>query len=135
MATRAGKLQDALKDLRIAPLRIRRDEAGEVVPVEGVTPNLMMPCVVRPLLYGQARSYESFGEALKDWSTEEKFRILKEQLVFPEFDATDAKDMEDNFDPWTLEDLVQAVFLFSGLGRLYIQDEESEGNADSEAEN
>ena len=128
-------MKELIANLQVAPLRIKRDEDGEVVPVEGATPNLMLPCVVRPLLYGESRNYESFGEALGDWSSEEKFRLLKDHLVFPEFDAESVEDMENNFDPWTLEDLVQAIFFFSGLGRLYVAEDDEQGNESGEAEN
>jgi len=135
MATRKESLQELIANLKVAPLRVKRDKDGAVLPVEGATPNLMLPCLVKPLLYGESRNYESFGEALSDWSPEEKYRLLKEHLVFPDFDAENVEDMENNFDPWTIEDLVQAVFFFSGLGRLFISEDDGQGNARSEAEN
>lgn len=134
MATRKQSLKELIAELKVAPLRVKRDESGDVLPVEGATPNLMLPCIIRPMLYGESRNYESFGEALNAWSPEEKFRLLKDHLVFPEFDAESVRDMEENFDPWTLEDLIQAIFFFSGLGRLYVQEDDEPGNAGGEAE-
>jgi hypothetical protein len=46
----------------------------------------------------------------------------------------DVKDLHESFDAWAIEDLMQAVFLYSGMGRLFVQDEETEGNVESEAE-
>ena len=114
--------------------RLHRDEKGEVMPIEGITPSLGIPVEVMPLTYGQSRLYKSFGESLFDWTDEEKFNLINDHIVTAnevELSIADLQDMYDNYDAWTIEDLVQAVYIFSGLGRLY---EGDEGNVDSEAQ-
>lgn len=111
--------------------RLRRDSKGEVQPIGGISPTLGIKVEVKPLNYGESRKLESFGEALFDWSDEDKVFVLNTCLVSPKLDIKDVDDLHENFDAWTIEDLVQAVFFYSGMGRLY--DAENEGNVESEA--
>ena len=53
------------------------------------------------------------------WSDEEKLQVLNEHVIEPELDIKDVEDMMNEFDPWTIEDLVAAVFLYSGMQRLF----------------
>jgi len=41
--------------------------------------------------------------------------------------------MLNNFDAWTIEDLVQATAVYSGLARLYTSPADTEGNVEGEA--
>ena len=100
-------------------LRIHRDENGAVHPIEGVSPMLSIPVKIVPLSYGASRKLESFGEALSDWSDEDKIYVINNHVAEPEIHIKDEDDLYDGFEAWTIEDLMQAVFLYSGLGRLY----------------
>ena len=125
-------MPDEVKKL---PLRLLRDSKGEIRPIGGISPTLAIDVEVIPITYGQSRNLESFGEALYEWSDEDKLLVLQNHLKSPELDIRDVEDMHENFDGWVIEDLVQAVFFYSGMGRLYGlgEDEEAEGNVDSEA--
>jgi Mg2+ and Co2+ transporter CorA len=104
------------------------------MPIEGITPSIGIPVEVLPLTYGQSRMYKSFGESLFNWTDEEKMKLINDHIVTAnntEIHIKDLDDMYDNYDAWTVEDLVQAVYIFSGLGRLY--EGEPEGNVGREA--
>ena len=113
--------------------RLRRNPKGEVYHIEGVSPTLGIEVRIQPLTYGDSRNMATFGQPLLKWSDDDKFYILKNNLVEPDLELQDVEDMLENFDAWTIEDLVQAVAVYSGLARLYDGDG-PEGNADSEAE-
>ena len=100
-------------------LRLKRDKDGNLVPIVGKTPNFNHPVKVLPLTYGEARGYESFGELLTDWTPEDRFELISTHIVEPELNLKDAKDLEENFDPFTVEDLFQAVFMYSGIFQLF----------------
>jgi len=115
--------------------RLHRDEKGEVMSIEGITPTLGIPVEVLPLTYGQSRTYQSFGESLFNWTDEEKVRLINEHIVTAnetEIFINGVNDLYENYDAWTIEDFVQAVYLYSGLGRMY--EGPPEGNVDREAQ-
>lgn len=115
-------------------IRLHRDTKGEIRPLGGVSPNLGIAVEVRPLTYGESRLYKSFGDALFEWSDEDKMNLINNNIVTADGKAVEIKDLDDmytNFDAWTIEDLVQAIFLYSGMGRLYGPDD-NEGNAENE---
>ena len=117
-------------------IRLHRDTKGEVRPLGGVSPNLGIQVEVKPLTYGESRLYSSFGDALFEWTDEDKMNLINNNIVTADGKAVEIKDLDDmyeNFDAWTIEDLVQAVFLYSGMGRLYSPDD-NEGNAVDEVE-
>ena len=105
-------------------LRLQRDDSGELRSVDGLSPTLSMPVTVIPMTYGQSRSYKSFGDNVYMWSDEDKMDVINKHVVFPEIKLIDVADMHDNFDPFTIEDLVASVFVYSGMARLFI----TEGN-------
>ena len=107
-------------------LRLRKED-GEIATVKGTSPVLAQDVVIRPMTYGDSRNYASFGEALYSWSDEDKIACLNRHVVEPEIHIEDVDDLYDNFDPWTIEDLMQAVFFYSGMSRLF--EGEQEGNA------
>ncbi len=113
-------------------LRLGRDDEGNLKPAVGISPTLAIPVKVLPMTYGQSRNYESFGEALFNWTPEDKLRVINDHILEPEIHIKNLKDMEDNFDPWTIEDLVQSVFVYSGMSRLF--GESTEGNVPAEDE-
>ena len=112
-------------------LRIHRDEHGLIMPIDGVSPMLAIPVKIAPMTYGQSRKYESFGEALEDWSVEDKIAVINTHVVEPEIEIKDEDDFYENFEAWTVLDLLQSVFFYSGMGRLY-SPEIAEGNLPSE---
>ena len=112
-------------------LRIHRDEHGDVHPIEGISPMLAIPVKIAPMTYGQSRTYESFGSALDDWSVADKIKIINDHVVEPEIQIESEDDFYDNFEAWTILDLLQAIFFYSGMGRLY-GTETAAGNLPSE---
>lgn len=117
-------------------IRLHRDTKGEVRPIEGVSPNLGIKVEIKPLTYGESRLYKSFGEALFEWTDEDKMNLINNNVVTADGNVVKIKDLDDlyeNFDAWTVEDLVQAVFMYSGMGRLY-RPSGAEGNAGNEAQ-
>jgi hypothetical protein len=112
-------------------LRLRRNPEGEVYHLDGISPTLGIEVRINPLTYGASRNMETFGQPLLKWSAEDKFYLLTNHLVRPELDLESVEDMEENFDAWTIEDLVQAVAVYSGLARLY--EDDTEGNVEGEA--
>ncbi len=100
-------------------LRLKRGADGKLATIEGVSPTMGIDCKILPMTYGQSRQYESFGENVYMWSDEEKLQVLNEHVIEPELDIKDVEDMMNEFDPWTIEDLVAAVFLYSGMQRLF----------------
>lgn len=113
-------------------LRLRRNPEGEVYHIEGVSPTLGIEVKVKPLSYGESRGLTTFGQPLLRWSNMDKFNLLTNNLIEPELGLEDVDDMLENFDAWTIEDLVQAVAVYSGLGRLYVSGP-TEGNQEGEA--
>jgi len=107
-------------------LRLHRDADGGIHPIEGVSPNLGIEVEVLPLTYGASRKLKSFGDALFDWSDEDRVYVLNNHLKVPDMQLAGVEDLQDNFDGWVIEDLLQAVFIYSGMARLY--DPEIEGN-------
>jgi hypothetical protein len=120
-------------------LRVRRDDDGKLFPLVGVSPTLGIEVEIVPLTYGESRSYPSFRKALNEWSDEEKCRLISEHVVKPNVldknGELTVEDMLENFDAWTVEDLVQAVAVYSGLSRLFETEpsDGTEGNVDGEA--
>ena len=115
-------------------IRLHRDTKGEIRPLAGVSPNLGIQVEVKPLTYGESRLYKSFGDALFEWTDEDKMNLINNNIVTADGKEVKIKDLDDlyeNFDAWTIEDLVQAIFLYSGMGRLY-SPEDNEGNAENE---
>ena len=112
-------------------IRLHRNAKGELRPVPGVSPNLAIEVEVLPLTYGASRRLKSFGEALFDWSDEDRITVINEHLIWPKLNILDEDDLQDNFDGWVIEDLLQAIFLYSGMARLY-EDPDIEGNVPSE---
>lgn len=110
-------------------LRLKRGKDGRLLPVVGVTPTLSIPVKILPMTYGESRSYESFGENVYQWSDEDKMTVINAHILEPEISIEDVEDMSENFDPWTIEDLVASVFVYSGMARLF---EASEGNVEAE---
>lgn len=103
-------------------LRVSRDEDGNLTPVEGESPTLGIPVKVIPITYGQSRRIEAFGKPIIEWTDEEKLMVLKENLVEPdEFYESDVtvEDFRNNYEAYKVEDLVQAVVVYSGLGHLF----------------
>lgn len=113
---------------------LKRDEDGNLIPISGVSPNLMMKIKVLPLTLGQSKQYESWGDGVLDWTVEEKCQLLNDHLVevdgeeFP--DDLEPQDFMQNFDAWTADDLILGVAMTSGLHRLY---ESAEGKELQEA--
>jgi len=103
-------------------LRVTRNEDNEIEPVDGESPTLGLPVKVIPITYGQSRKIENFGKPLMQWTTAEKLMVLKENLVEPsvfrEEDVT-VEELENDFEAYKVEDLVQAVAVYSGLGHLF----------------
>jgi len=120
------------EDKKTKSVRLHRDSKGEVRPIEGVSPNLGITVKVSPLTYRTSRRLESFGEPLFNWSDEDKIYALNHHLVEPEMNIKDVDDLYDDFDGWVVEDLLQAIFLYSGMARLF--EDPSEGNVGGEAE-
>lgn len=118
-------------------LRVRRDSDGNLYPLAGLSPTLGIPVEIIPLTYGESRSYDSFGKALSDWTDEEKARLLREHVKEPNIrdddDEFTVEMMRDDFDAWTIEDLFQAVAVYSGLSRLFEDPAGTEGNEEGEA--
>lgn len=103
-------------------IRLHRDESGKVEAIAGLTPTLGIDVEIMPLTYGQSRKLKSFGEPLYEWTDEDKMTLINHHIAKAngkEIHIADLDDMYENFDAWTIEDLVQAVFFYSGLGRLY----------------
>lgn len=116
-------------------LRLHRDTKGEIRTITGVSPNLGIEVEVLPLTYGASRLIKSFGESLYEWTDEDKIFLINNNIVQASGEQVEIKDRADlyeNFDAWVIEDLLQAVFIYSGMGRLYSP--ESEGNVEGEAE-
>lgn len=111
------------------PLRLKRDEDGVLVPIKGSTPTLSMDIEVIPMTYGQSRNYNSFGEPVMLWSDEDKMAVINNHVIFPEIEIENVEDMNENFDPWTIEDLVAGVFIYSGMARLFVADPNEEAEA------
>lgn len=109
-------------------LRIKRDEDGKIAPVEGTSPQLGYKIKVRPITYGQSKDLDSWGLAIVEWSDEDKLRVLQRNLVEPD-DFTDdltVEDLRNDFEAFTVEDLVQGVAFMSGYGRFF-EDDDGEG--------
>lgn len=119
------------KESKPVNLRLRRNKEG-VTPVEGVSPNLAIPVKIKPMTYGDSRSYKSFGDPLFSWTDEEKVRCINEHVVEPEIEIEDVDDLNNSFDAWTIEELMQAIFVYSGMARLFEADEEGNEEAGEE---
>lgn len=113
-------------DHKIYSLKLHRDSEGNLRPIQGISPFLAMDVKVVPLTYGESKSYDSFGKSIYEWSEEDRMRLINEHVVEPEIEIESVDDMLNNYDAFVIEDLVHAVIIISGLGRLY--DPESEGN-------
>lgn len=113
-------------DLKIHSLKLHRNEEGDLVPIEGISPMLNMNVKVIPFTYGQSKTYDSFGLSIFEWSEEERMRLINEHVVDPEIDIESVEDMEENYDAFVIEDLIHAVLIISGMGRFY--DPDSAGN-------
>lgn len=115
-------------DMPVVSLKLHRDSKGKIRAIEGLSPLLGFPVEVMPLTYGESRNLLSFGKAIFDWSVEDKITLINEHIVSPEIHIEDEEDLLDNYDAWTIEDLIHAVITLSGLGRFYSSDDE--GNVD-----
>jgi hypothetical protein len=113
--------------------RLRRNPKGEIYHLDGVSPTLGIAVKVRPLTYGESRGMASFAQPILKWSNQDKFFALTTNLIEPKLELESIDDMLENFDAWTIEDLVQAVAVYCGLARLY-GDDSTEGNEVGEAE-
>lgn len=118
------------KDLKLTSLKLHRDSKGKIRPIEGMSPLLGMPVEILPLTYGESRNLGSFGMAIQDWSIEDKITLINDHIVVPKVHIEDEDDLLNNYDAWTVEDLIHAVITLSGLGRFYSP--EDEGNVEDE---
>lgn len=108
-------------------LRLKRDDEGNLMPIDGVSPTLGLEVKILPMTYGAARRLDSFGKTLDEYTDEDRFTVITEHVLEPDLKLKSVDDMVNNFDPFTLDDLFQCVFLYSGIFRLYKRGEE-EGN-------
>lgn len=118
--------QDGPTTFEDLKLKLHRSEDGRLKTLKGVTPTLGMDIEILPLTYGQSKSFESFGKPLMQWTDEEKCRLINEcveTVEGVEWQDIDVDEMEDDFDPWTINDLIQAVAVYSGMGRLFEADD------------
>lgn len=107
-------------------LRLRRDEDGNLKPVEGVSPRLGIEVVARPITYGQSRDIEKWGHPIIEWTDEDKAKVLRENLVEPdEFADVTVEELYRDFEAFQVEDIVQAIAFMSGYGRFFEEDEEA----------
>lgn len=111
------------KDIK---LRLKRNEDGGLCTVDGISPTLSLPVTLTPMTYGSSRCYDSFGENVYLWSDKDKMDVINKHIVKPEIHIESVEDMHENFDPWTIEDLVASVFVYSGMSRLF--ENATEGN-------
>jgi hypothetical protein len=94
---------------------------GKLVPVSSKTATLGLSIKILPLTYGQSQSYDSFGKPVRSWTSEEKARLLTENLVeldgeeVAEVTAQDVLDVE----AYTLSDILEQILFSSALHRLY----------------
>jgi len=115
--------------------RLSRDSSGGVRPITGVSPTLGIEVLINPVTYGDSRHLTTFGKPLMEWCDEDKLYVLKNNLIEPDLGLESVDDMLNNFDAWTIEDLVQAVAVYSGLARLYTDPgDTTEGNAEGEGD-
>ncbi len=126
-----------MSDSELDQFKVNKDDEGNVLPVEGVSPTLGIEVKVLPLRYGESRQLESFGQPFVNWSSEDKATLLSNNLVEPDLNAEyddgelTAMRLEEDFEAWFVEDMVQAVGVYSGLKRLF---ESAEGKAMDQAE-
>jgi len=119
--------------LKKQQFRLSRDSDGGVHLIDGVSPTLGITVKIRPLTYGESRAMTTFGKPLLEWSDKDKFYVLSNNLIEPDLGVESVDDMLNNFDAWTIEDLVQATAVYSGLARLYTSPADTEGNVEGEA--
>lgn len=107
--------------------KVKRNADGTLAPRSGVTPTLGLEIVVLPLTYGQTVSYDSFGHPVKNWTREEKARLLTENLVSVEGETAGDVTPEDidEFEAYSLSDILEGLILLSALNKLYSREEES----------
>ena len=111
-----------MDEYKVHSLKLHRDEDGNLIPVQGISPMLQMDVKVVPFTYGQSKTYDSFGKSIFEWTEEERMRLINEHVVVPEIELDSIKDMEENYDAFVIEDLVHAVLIISGMGRFYDPD-------------
>lgn len=122
------------EDTKEVDLRLERDDDGNLKPIEGVTPRLGIEIVARPISFGQSRKIDNWGEAIIHWSDEDKAMVLRENVVEPDdFDGVTVEELYEDFEAFTVEDVVQAVAFLSGYGRFFEDiDEEGMGKVQEE---
>lgn len=105
-------------------LKIQRDEEGNILPVEGETPQGER-IRVKPMSIGAMNRYlgdvlrdpEMFGSNLEDLSWETRAQMLEEFYVKPDFTGITTMNIEQDFDQATLNDYLVGLFLYSGHNR------------------
>lgn len=106
--------------------RFRRSGEDDREVVNGITQALSIDVRVRPLSYGEYRSYDGFGQPVMQWSSADQARLLREHLVEPDLseeledgERLDGRTLEEEFEAFEIVDLIQAVVTYSGLHRFF----------------
>lgn len=122
----------SFKEVTEGGFMVSRDEDGKVKPIEGVTPTLSLPIKLRPLTYGQTVEYPSFHQGILTWSHEDQAKIIRDCVIecdgvsFEDLTEEDLKGME----AWAIQDVLQAIMLYSGFSRLFVGQAKKEGLID-----
>lgn len=117
------------EDEKEVSLRISRDSSGEVEPIEGVSPNLNIQVKVLPITVAQSYELESWGMPSLRWTAEDKARILRENVIEPSDFGDDltAEELKNEFEAFAVDDIVQAVAIYSGYKRFFEEPDVEEG--------
>lgn len=99
-------------------LVVRRDAAGQLVPLEVETPLHKKRIRMLPISLGEAQTYESQAIPITEWPPEEKARLILEHIVEPDLSGLTVEDLLAQMPNIVSDDLALALTVYGGLMEL-----------------
>lgn len=119
-----------LPTLSMEDIVIRRDEAGEVVPIKATCIALGAVIELRPLPYGSILKWgDQLAEPIMKWPDDMKVEVLR-RITVPDLTGITTEWMKENLDLLTIDELTAIVAAYSGPLRAVTQREASKGAGD-----
>lgn len=108
-------------------IEVTRNADGEVEPVEVPLVRMSASMLMRPATIGSLHKVkEHLSKPTVEWPIEAKVQLLNDHVVDPDLSDLTVERAERSWDSWTLDEMVDAVALYSGPLRRQLRGEKKE---------
>ena len=94
-------------------LKVRRGDDNKVIPIEAVSIYLGFKFMIRPILWRDVEEFD-LSVSAPDWPVEDQIKLLRGHVIEPDMSDLTIDDVRNEWDPWTLQELVATVVAYSG---------------------